>query len=161
MIRILIILILLATALSAQKTELQKMIDTTYKAKAYLIPSKANEFKVKKGIRVKFMITMINSGDEGFELNLQKSRAMGKGSRQHACGLTLNSHANISRRDFDQLKATLHNCVRFGPVSQNRGGIDSFRRHLEGRVAYVQFVNPVRGAKLARLLEQIDWHEYQ
>jgi RNA-directed DNA polymerase len=94
---------------------------------------------------------------EGLELNLGKTRVMRPGTRQHACGLTLNEHANVSRRDYDRLKATLHNCFRLGPTSQNTDDIPHFRDHLMGRVAYVEAVNPPRGAKLRVVFEKIQW----
>jgi RNA-directed DNA polymerase len=97
------------------------------------------------------------AADEGFEVNFRKTRIMLPGTRQHACGLTLNEHVNISRREFDTLKATLHNCARRGPASQNTGNVPRFRDHLLGRVAYVESVNAARGKKLRAVFEQIDW----
>jgi len=54
-------------------------------------------------------------------------------------GLVVNRHLNVVRTnlvrtDFDRLKATLTNCVRLGPESQNRERHSGFRFHLEGRV---------------------------
>jgi len=40
---------------------------------------------------------------------------------------------NVVRADFDRLKATLTNCARLGPESQNREGHAEFRAHLESR----------------------------
>ncbi len=61
------------------------------------------------------------------------------------------------RGDYDRLKAILHNCVRFGPASQNRDNHPDFRAHLTGRVAWVLAVNPERGRKLAAKLDAITW----
>jgi len=47
--------------------------------------------------------------------------------------------------------------VRTGPAGQNRAGVPDFRRHLDGRVAWVEHINPPRGAKLRLLFERIDW----
>ena len=95
--------------------------------------------------------------EEGFEVNTRKTRIMKPSRRQHAAGLTLNQRLNISRRQFDQLKATLTNCIRSGPASQNRAAIPNFRAHLLGRIAHLQSVNPARGEKLKTLFEQIPW----
>lgn len=94
--------------------------------------------------------------DEGFALNLRKTRLMRASGRQWVTGLVVNQRPNVPRRAYDLLKATLHNCVRFGPESQRRG-IENFRAHLHGRVAWVEHLNPPRGAKLRRLLDAIDW----
>ena len=95
--------------------------------------------------------------EEGFTLNHRKTRLMREGVRQHLAGLVLNRHPNVVRRDFDALKAILTNCLRHGPDSQNREDHPAFRSHLEGRVAFVEQVNPGRGSKLRKILEQIAW----
>ena len=59
--------------------------------------------------------------------------------------------------DFDRLKATLTNCVRLGPDSQNREGYSRFRFHLEGRVGFVEMINPRRGERLRTMFERIRW----
>jgi RNA-directed DNA polymerase len=82
---------------------------------------------------------------------------MRQGVRQHLAGLVTNAKVNVMRTDFDALKATLTNCARQGPASQNREGREDFRAHLTGRVGFVESVNPVRGEKLRRILEQIHW----
>lgn len=94
--------------------------------------------------------------EEGFQVNHRKTRLMRQGVRQHLAGLTANVKPNVSREEYDILKATLHNCSRFGLASQNRGGHPSFYRHLEGRVSFVASMNPERGAKLRALLETIN-----
>ena len=95
--------------------------------------------------------------DEGFTIQQRKTRCMPAGGSQRVCGLKLNEKPNIDRCEFDQLKAILFNCTRFGPASQNRDRIPRFREHLLGRIAWVSQVNPKRGAKLARLFDRIEW----
>jgi hypothetical protein len=95
--------------------------------------------------------------DEGFSVNFHKTRVMRQSARQRVCGVVVNDHPNVPRADYDRLKAILTNCVRHGAASQNLGGLADFRGHLRGRVGWVEAVAPARGAKLARLLEAIDW----
>lgn len=95
--------------------------------------------------------------EEGFEVNARKTRLMRRGVSQRAAGLVLNEQANLPRREFDTLKAILHNCARFGPVSQNRRAHHDFRSHLLGRIAHLTSVNPRRGAKLRAVFERIPW----
>lgn len=95
--------------------------------------------------------------DEGFATNVRKTRIMRQAGRQCAAGLTINQHANVPRDEYDRLKATLYNCVRRGPASQNMAGVPEFRLHLAGRVAYVESVNPLRGTRLRALFRQITW----
>jgi hypothetical protein len=95
--------------------------------------------------------------EEGFAVNHRKTRVMRQGVRQHLAGLVTNSHVNVMRPDFDRLKAILTNCERKGPENQNREWHPKFREHLEGRVAFVESVNPEKGKRLRATLERIHW----
>ena len=95
--------------------------------------------------------------EEGFTVHYRKTRVMRQGVRQHLAGLVVNQHPNILRPDFDLLKATLTNCARLGPESQNRGAHPHFRSHLEGRVGFLEMINPGRGKRLRTIFNQIEW----
>lgn len=94
-------------------------------------------------------------GEEGFELNHRKTRVMRQSVRQRLCGLVVNSRINIDRRTYDSLKAILTNCVRHGLESQNTTGHPDFLAHLQGRVAFVEQINPERGARLRSTLREL------
>jgi RNA-directed DNA polymerase len=95
--------------------------------------------------------------EEGFSVHHRKTRIMRQGVRQHLAGLIANRRLNVRRADFDRLKAILTNCVRLGPESQNRDAHPHFRAHLEGRVGFVETINPAKGQRLRALLEKIRW----
>ncbi len=95
--------------------------------------------------------------EEGFHVHHRKTRIMRRGVRQHLAGLVANQHLNVMRPDFDRLKATLTNCARLGPDSQNREGHPHFRLHLEGRVAFVESINPAKGKRLRAIFDRIPW----
>jgi RNA-directed DNA polymerase len=95
--------------------------------------------------------------EEGFRVNIAKTAVMRAGQRQRLAGIVVNQHPNFDRRDFDGLKAILHNAHRHGPASQNRSGHRDFRAHLLGRIAWVRHLNQARGDRLLALYEQIDW----
>jgi RNA-directed DNA polymerase len=95
--------------------------------------------------------------EEGFTLNAAKTRIMRRGTRQRVTGIVVNEHCNIGRAEFDTLKAILHNCARDGAAGQNREEVADFRRHLDGRVAWVEQINPLRGAKLRQIFDRIVW----
>jgi RNA-directed DNA polymerase len=94
---------------------------------------------------------------EGFSVHHRKTRIMRQGVRQHLAGLIANQRLNIRRSDFDRLKATLTNCIRLGPETQNREKHPEFRQHLQGKVAFFESINPIKGARLRKLLSQIRW----
>jgi hypothetical protein len=95
--------------------------------------------------------------EEGFAVHHRKTRVMRQGVRQHLAGLVTNQLVNVLRTDFDKLKAILTNCVRHGAESQNRERHPTFRQHLDGRVGFVEMVNPDKGARLRRVFELIRW----
>ena len=97
------------------------------------------------------------SAEEGFSINHRKTRLNTRGQTQRLAGITVNEKINVSRTDFDLLKATLFNCLRHGPASQNRENHPNFRDHLAGRVAHVVSLNPRKGARLRVILDRIDW----
>jgi RNA-directed DNA polymerase len=105
---------------------------------------------------VSALVTAIAS-EEGFVVNHRKTRAMHRARRQLLTGIVVNEKANVRRTEFDRLKATLTNCVRHGPQSQDREGRNDFRAHLAGRIAYVASLNASRGQKLQELFARIAW----
>jgi hypothetical protein len=65
-----------------------------------------------------------------------------------------NRQPNLARQAYDQLKATLTNCLRHGPETQALG-VPHFRDHLRGKIAWLTQLHPARGARLLALFEQI------
>ncbi len=95
--------------------------------------------------------------EEGFVVNHRKTKIMGQAERQRLLGLVVNQKLNPPRDEYDRLRATLFNCVRFGPRSANRDGLENFRSHLLGRINFVTSINASRGQRLTKLFNQIDW----
>ncbi|MDP0489625.1 MAG: reverse transcriptase family protein [Verrucomicrobiota bacterium JB023] len=95
--------------------------------------------------------------EEGFTINFRKTKFMPSSTRQEAVGLVFNQFPNCRRRDIDQLKAILTNCLRTGPARQNRDEHPDFRAHLLGRLQWLQSHHPAKAEKLTRLFTQIDW----
>jgi hypothetical protein len=95
------------------------------------------------------MIAQI-AADEGFHVNAGKTRVMGRGTRQTVTGVVVNAHPNVPRAEYDTLKAILHRALLDGPA-----GLDP--AHLLGRIAWVEALNPVRGAKLRARFLAVNW----
>ncbi len=114
---------------------------------------KAFAAKVDSFLRAVDQIT----ADEGYALNPKKTRIMRRGGCQRLTGLVVNDHVNVSRAYFDELKATLHNCIKTGAVAQNLSRLPDFRAHLDGRVTWVENVTPARGRKLRVMFERVRW----
>ena len=90
-------------------------------------------------------------------MNADKRRVLRAHQRLTVTGVVVNEKLNISRGEFDLLKAILTNCRRYGPSTQNREEVDDFYRHLQGRIAYVGMLNAARGQTLGELFRRIDW----
>lgn len=95
--------------------------------------------------------------DEGFRLNHRKTRLRLGSQRQCLAGIVVNEKPGCRRADWDRLKAILHNCIKYGPASQNGDRHPDFKAHLRGRLAYVSWLNPSRGKKLWLLWDKIVW----
>jgi hypothetical protein len=94
---------------------------------------------------------------EGFLLNPAKTRAMPRSARQTLCGIVVNEHPNVARREYDLLKAILHDAARNGIAAANRSDHPDFRAHLLGRIAWVEQLNPARGLRLRERFGALEW----
>ncbi len=95
--------------------------------------------------------------EEGFRIQHRKTRVMKQSVRQRIAGVIVNQYPNTARSDYERLKATLHNCVRYGPDGQNREGCPDFRSYLAGCIAHVGMLNSARGKRLKAIFSQIRW----
>jgi len=95
--------------------------------------------------------------DEGHIVNHAKTRVRHQGVRQTVTGIVVNQRLNVSRSDYDRLKATIHNCVVHGPHTQNHRHLGDFRAHLLGRISWVESLNARRGARLRADFAHIQW----
>lgn len=147
---------LCAYRLDCRLTGLAKSGGATYTRYADDLAFSGNTEFEKKIERFSTHVAAIALG-EGFRVHHRKTRIMRQGVRQHLAGLVVNQGINVRRSDFDRLKATLTNCVRHGPESQNREARPQFRPHLEGRIGFVEMINPSRGKRLRDIFERIQW----
>ncbi|ODU03934.1 MAG: reverse transcriptase [Pseudonocardia sp. SCN 72-86] len=97
------------------------------------------------------------AADEGFAVRASKTRVMPAHHRQRVVGLVVNEAPAVSRRDYDALRALLHNCARTGPAAQNREGHPDFRAHLLGRIGWGATGSPARAQRLHALFDAITW----
>jgi RNA-directed DNA polymerase len=97
--------------------------------------------------------------EEGYAMHPRKTKVMHHGTRQQITGLVVNDHVNVARERYDLLKAILTNCLRHGAASQNRAAHPDFRAHLDGRISFVESINPHRGLRLRLLFDRIVWDE--
>jgi RNA-directed DNA polymerase len=98
--------------------------------------------------------------EEGFRLASPKTIAIPSSRRQQFLGAVVNAKVGPGRRELDQLRAIVHNCVSHGWAGQARGRPrDEFRAHLTGRIAWVNGLDPRRGEQLRLRASAIKWSE--
>ncbi len=95
--------------------------------------------------------------EEGFHLAHRKTKHFYAGQSKLVTGLVVNDKPNIPREYYRKLRAVIHNCVEYGPLSQNRNDVPHFREHLYGHAYYVFGINPQLGRKLLNQLDYVVW----
>ena len=95
--------------------------------------------------------------EKGFRVRRDKTRVLPTHRRQVVTGLVVNTRPAVARREYDALRALLHNCAKTGPAAQNHDAHPAFREHLLGRIAWVATGRPTREARLRALFADIRW----
>ena len=137
-------------------TGLAADLDATYTRYADDLTFSGGPDLARSATRLTLLLVRI-AVEEGFSLNYAKTRVFRRSGRQTVTGVVVNVRPNLPRAEYDGLKAVLTNCVRHGPVSQNREARLDFRAHLMGKVAHLSAINPTRGQKLWNLFDRIVW----
>lgn len=117
----------------------------------------SGEADLSHGLRTLIPLVEQIVKQERFAVNPAKRQVLRSHQRLTVTGVVVNEKLNISRQEFDQLKAILTNCARFGPSTQNREQCEYFYQHLQGRISYVTMLNAARGKSLDELFRKIDW----
>lgn len=149
---------LAAFALDRRLAGLAETLDATYTRYADDLTFSGSGLLADHAGELRALIVSI-ARDEGFGVNTRKHFQATRAHRQRVCGIVVNERTNVDRREYDELKAILHNAARNGPADENRAGVANFRAHLLGRVAWVEALNPQRGSKLRERFERIAWTE--
>lgn len=147
---------LVAFTLDRRLTGLASSLDATYTRYADDLTFSGPRRLIVRADRVRATVAKIARA-EGFAVNERKATLATRAGRQRVCGIVVNEGLNVSRTEYDRLKAILHNAARRGPGAENRGHAHDFRAHLLGRIAWVESLHPARGAKLRCRFAQIAW----
>lgn len=87
----------------------------------------------------------------GFKVNKRKTKIMRKGGRQWVLGQVVNIYPNILRKEYNKLRAILHNVGLNGIEEEakktNRTPME-FLQWLKGHILYVRQINEHRGEAL-------------
>ena len=95
--------------------------------------------------------------EENFFINHAKTFTKTRSQQQSLVGIVVNKHPNISRKEYDKMKAILYNCKAHGVENQNKEKHGNFQEFLRGKIAYINSINPSKGQKLQDIYNQINW----
>src|SRR5262249_9883982 len=91
--------------------------------------------------------------EEGFAVNVKKTRVLRRNTAQRVTGLVVNDRPGVPRREVRRLRAILHRARAEGLEAQNREDRPDFLAWLRGKIAYVSMSRPEVGARLKAQLE--------
>jgi len=95
---------------------------------------------------------------EGFKVNPDKIKFQNKAERQAVNNLVVNSGIpNVPKEYNRRLRAIIHNCIKFGPLTQTKEDLESFKKSLLGKINYVRMINQKVGYKLLNEFQKINW----
>ena len=95
---------------------------------------------------------------EGFTVNPDKLKFRDKSKRQVVTSLVVNSgEPNVPKEYKRELRAVIHNCIKYGPSSWAQTNMETFKRHLAGKISYVISINQQAGLKLLQEFQKINW----
>jgi RNA-directed DNA polymerase len=113
--------------------------------------SAASGFREKVGYLIARIRHFVQ--EEGFAINLKKTRIQRPESRQVVTGLVVNVKPAVARDTVKRIRAILHRARTEGLAAQNREGHANFRGWLEGMIAYISMARPDVGSRLREALD--------
>lgn len=94
----------------------------------------------------------------GYKVNPKKIRTPHSYFRKRILGIVINRKMNIPKEEYRKLRAIVHNCQKWGFDSQykkaGKKNAQALMDYLQGRIGFVQFINPEKGAKLMAVFEE-------
>lgn len=98
--------------------------------------------------------------DEGFRLNEKKTEVLHEGNRQMVTGLLVDGHVRVPGRYKRDIMRHIHFCQRYGGrehFNRIRPNLAFGKEWLEGRIRFVQSVEPDAAEMMWKEFNQIDW----
>lgn len=98
--------------------------------------------------------------DNGFIVNIKKTRVLSRGSRQKVTGLIVNDKISIGRIKKKNLRAIVHNIFLNGPEKENRNKDPFFKEKIFGELAFAKMIDSNFANPLITKLKTVDWDNY-
>lgn len=119
--------------------------DFTYTRYADDLTFSASGDAATEGTRsiLKYAEKIIN--DEGFKVNIKKTRVIKKNKCQEVTGVVVNDILGVNRRDLKRFRATLFQIEQDGPEGKCWGKSKDLFRSIQGYADFIYMVNPKKG----------------
>ena len=88
--------------------------------------------------------------EEGFQVNADKTRFMGRGTRQTVTGVVVNQILGLSLQERRRLRAMAH---QLGMASGDDQAQAVWQARLDGKIAYLSMLNPQQAARVRSSLQ--------
>ena len=98
--------------------------------------------------------------EEGFSINEEKVRLLGRGSSQKVTGVIVNDKISLGRKRRKRLEAIIHNILKNGPIAENLNNDPYFKEKLFGHLGFASMIEPDFALPLLQSLKKIDWEPY-
>lgn len=101
---------------------------------------------------------------QGFTININKTRYIGNSKKQTVTGLTVNNGVSVDKKMIKFIKQELYYCLKFGyknhlEYKRRNGHIikTGYKDWLFGKICFIYSINKNKGKRFLSLFEQIDW----
>jgi Retron-type reverse transcriptase len=94
---------------------------------------------------------------EGFNINFEKVRIQGRGSRQSVTGLVVNDKMSIGRKKKKIMKSIVHKISGKGSIEANEKHNPFFKETIYGWLSFINIIEPEFAQPLIEKINSIDW----
>lgn len=125
----------------------------------------ADDITFSSDVPLKYFSNLVNKiiQDEGFKVNVRKTRFSSRHQRQEITGLIINTGIPRVPKSFKRkLQQEIYYCKKFGVKDHmQRAKLTKrfYRDHLYGKAYYINMVEPDLGRSLLMELDEINWEE--
>ena len=98
--------------------------------------------------------------EEGFDVNVKKTRYAYYYQRQEVTGLIVNKKVSVSKEYIKELNKEIYFCKKFGVVShleKTNNHKSFYKEHLYGKAYFVNMIDKDMGQKILEQLDTIMW----
>ncbi len=101
---------------------------------------------------------------QGFTINIKKTKFLKQNQRQEVTGITVNSGVFVSKKIIKEIQQELYYCNKYGYKNHLKYKKDkgisiksSYRDWLLGKISFINSIEPNKAKKMLEIFNMIDW----